>query len=489
MKFLLLTQLLNVVDLVQSAGQIVSDYRIANKDITPSIGRGYSVASGNMASLCLDVDMETDITEPSFDYSYFFNFVDEDSISDLVSENSYSNPQALLNIQNAVAVKAKRERTLRVKSKFVVATMEVEKYYISADETKINMMEDAKNLLDRSLYVQFFQVCGPSFIRSISRTCEFAATFNFKSTGDVDEVRSYVQEAAGNNITKSSKANTTVTDLTINMMAYGIDIGLSNSFMARDFDDYGTVVDAAFQSMMDPDIGVVKSIEVVPWVNNIQFQAIIKLDTSLETSQTEGGSAPISPFMRRFNLITNSEHVARLAEILRHRMRTYAMVMKCLSAVNAFPPSDNSRELMNKHAICPPTGDCTYPPEGRSHTVFSLKEALMGHRPVNTDNTNTGEPAYLIERLADNINDYLTYYMTPCLTDMTREVYGVVGGLMQTTHWIRMNGCSEVSCVFAGTKWNGQKCEVVAAADNMDYVVDMFCPPNLRPFNGTIAGE
>mmetsp|Transcript_26066 Transcript_26066/g.59940 ORF Transcript_26066/g.59940 Transcript_26066/m.59940 type:complete len:116 (-) Transcript_26066:66-413(-) len=104
---------------------------------------------------------------------------------------------------------------------------------------------------------------------------------------------------------------------------------------------------------------------------------------------------------------------------------------------------------------------------------FSLKQTLRG---VDNDGK------YLIERLADNINDYLDHYMTPCLTDMTKVAYNVVGGLMQQTHWIRMDGCKEVSCVFVGAQWDGAKCVAVSATDNMDYVVDQYCPPKLSPY-------
>uniref|UniRef100_A0A7S1BJC4 Uncharacterized protein n=1 Tax=Corethron hystrix TaxID=216773 RepID=A0A7S1BJC4_9STRA len=318
----------------------------------------------------------------------------------------------------------------------------------------------------------FFQACGPSFIRSMRRSCEFSTLFDLKTEEATDTATlDYIIQSAGSSISDSTviAESTSSEDLTISMTAYGIDISSSNAFMARSFDAYGDVLDAAFKSCMDPNVGLVKSIEVVPWVNNVQFQNIAKLDRSLETGTAEQ-SRMLSPFLRRFNLITNAEHVGRLAEVLRHRMTTFGMVMKCLAAANAFPHLDNNRELLDKYHTCPLNRSTPCPAYTGQMTLFDLKEALRGI-------DSSGK--YLIERMADNINDYIEHYMTPCLTDMTSEAFGVVGGNMQSQHWIRMDGCLEVSCVFVGVKWDPStnKCVADAPEDNLDYTVDRFCAP------------
>ena len=52
---------------IKTAGNIyaITDNRVRNLDVTPVLGRGYSIMTNSFQSTCLDVD---EITVPSFNY-------------------------------------------------------------------------------------------------------------------------------------------------------------------------------------------------------------------------------------------------------------------------------------------------------------------------------------------------------------------------------------------------------------------------------------
>ena len=52
---------------VDAAPNVIADYRIRNPDITPALGRGYSLTSYDVLSTCLQFDEKT---EPTYNYDY-----------------------------------------------------------------------------------------------------------------------------------------------------------------------------------------------------------------------------------------------------------------------------------------------------------------------------------------------------------------------------------------------------------------------------------
>ena len=65
MKPLLLSILLLAA--VDAAPNVIADYRIRNPDITPALGRGYSLTTYDVLSTCLQFEERT---EPTYNYDY-----------------------------------------------------------------------------------------------------------------------------------------------------------------------------------------------------------------------------------------------------------------------------------------------------------------------------------------------------------------------------------------------------------------------------------
>ena len=165
--------------------------------------------------------------------------------------------------------------------------MRIERYYSSIREEVSPFVPQALELLTRQDYVGFFKACGPNYIRGIRRAQEVTAIFNFRSTSTerASEYASSVQVATSwwnqrysGGYARQNKFSSQNQSLKINIVGYGLGLTLegSETLVATTLEDYHNVMKFAFNSMTknkdSVDIGMVYGMEVVPWVENIQFQ-------------------------------------------------------------------------------------------------------------------------------------------------------------------------------------------------------------------------
>lgn len=480
----LYTLLCLVAPRIVSGSSVVSDWRIRSRGLSPTIGRSYSMSTGAVGALCLDVDNDS-LTHPSFDYVYYFKEVDTVTDVQLVDQDESSSTWQTTRDKILDKILTNSRPGVIVKSLF--STMQVDKYYVSANELVTTLAPEALTLLSRGQFPQFFQNCGPNYIRSLRRKSEFSGLFTSEST---------VEDTGSKNIVKaiaSTGLDQVVEDLSSKIQDLNLQISISvvgikpmphGTLAPRTPDDYAKAMDYAFKSMMDPGVGLVQSIEVVPWVNNPQFQnqARLKKDVSSSTEIS------LSPFLRRFYLITNSELIAKIVDTLRHRMQTFQSVVRCLTFINNFPidATTNAKFLRNKYSTCAPDASTGTHCTPNLTTVHALRQQLVGAQPV-TPVVGT-VTTYLIQRMANNMDSYMTYYMKPCFEEMT-SMDGQIS-TMQTKHWANMDGCKQVSCTFPGTKWDmgtdsvasTNTCVVESAADGLGWTVRSMCMPSIMEF-------
>jgi len=170
--------LLGNISSVGASGRTISDWRIQNRDITPVLGRGYSVATGSLQSSCLIVNERT---KPSYDFDYFFTEIR--SSTDTTDRSTWSEQIKLSYGYQWVKGTVDRDRKSQSESRtqtykhYIIATMRTERYYSSIDEIHAELSDDARDLLQSGQYISFFQACGPNYIRSINRAAEITAIF------------------------------------------------------------------------------------------------------------------------------------------------------------------------------------------------------------------------------------------------------------------------------------------------------------------------
>jgi len=188
-------------------------------------------------------------------------------------------------------------------------------YYASVDEAQTKIGTSAARLLTNRDIPGFFSSCGPYYVRSIGREAVMLSFFEYSSTSterdmafensienQIKGFRASSGQSTYNRGSTSEKAeSSTRTDfdyqyaakssyefnqkaseknLTITTFAFGIGKREDAKIISYDIDSFKAAIQEAFISMQNPQTGKVVSMEVVPWVENTQFQNLIRLDES-----------------------------------------------------------------------------------------------------------------------------------------------------------------------------------------------------------------
>jgi len=272
---------------------IISDDRIRSLDVTPVLGRGYSVGTNSFQSTCLMID---EVTTPSYNYEYaFHDFTDSENVETELT-GSVSLSFAYWMVKAEVNISAKTSGKSMTRTRIVVATMRIERYYSSVREEVSPLSEDALTLLDAQDYIGFFKSCGPNYVRSIRRAQELTALFKFTSASE-ENAREFALglKASGAGLDASAsfamkeKYTSITSNLAITIVGYGLGLNAegSSTLVSTTLEEYNDVMKFAFQSFTQNEdshnIGMVYGIEIVPWVDNTAFQVASKvLDEEVE---------------------------------------------------------------------------------------------------------------------------------------------------------------------------------------------------------------
>ncbi len=310
---------------------IIRDNRITDLATTPLLGRGYSIGTNTYQSSCLN---KVVITEPSYDMQYFFDSGTEtgketsESTRETSSKSSSSyesssrrsffgfGRESSEGSRNDVEASAKTT-VIDGKTWFnqdVYVTLDIYTYYASLDEGRSKLSDSAVTLLRNKDLPGFFSSCGPYYIRSIGRKARFVSKFTYKTetvSKDISfesKLKTAIQTFSassrwgwGTGSSNSSSNTNTATDersekfnrettnmrLTITTSAFGLGKNEKATLIAYDLDTFKAAVKDAFLSMQNPMTGKVVSVEVIPWVENTEFQALIELDKADDVYENE----------------------------------------------------------------------------------------------------------------------------------------------------------------------------------------------------------
>eukprot|EP00587_Corethron_hystrix_P003806 CAMPEP_0113312208 /NCGR_PEP_ID=MMETSP0010_2-20120614/9127_1 /TAXON_ID=216773 ORGANISM="Corethron hystrix, Strain 308" /NCGR_SAMPLE_ID=MMETSP0010_2 /ASSEMBLY_ACC=CAM_ASM_000155 /LENGTH=499 /DNA_ID=CAMNT_0000167981 /DNA_START=282 /DNA_END=1781 /DNA_ORIENTATION=- /assembly_acc=CAM_ASM_000155 len=182
---------------------------------------------------------------------------------------------------------------------FIVAVMQAEKYYTSIDETKASIIPEMSSMLIKADLIQFYQACGPNYIRSIRRASELTSMFIYISQStaadstfsrDVNRV-SKLNQGYTRSKKKEIRSNSNVNSMIIKVFGYGLGVEISSaeedgkmSLVPAGMDDFARVMNTGFAAMVNPLCGMVRNVEIVPWASNAAFQNTIQLDLPISRS-------------------------------------------------------------------------------------------------------------------------------------------------------------------------------------------------------------
>jgi len=270
----------------------IADDRIRDLDVSPVLGRGYSIATNSFQSTCLTVEKTS---EPSYNYEYYYTDFTEDTDTESQMTGKVAGSFGYWGIKAEMAASSTSNSKSKTKKHFITATMRIERYYSSLLEDKSHLSDDAKTLLEREDYIGFFKACGPNYVRGIRRAQEVSAIFSFESVDSSSakefaaslKVSGYGQKVEGS-MNRSSKSQSIKNTLTIKINGWGLGLNKSGSdtLVATSLEEFNGVMKFAFDSMTKSEsdsgqTGMVYGMEVVPWTDNTSFQVACRLQESI----------------------------------------------------------------------------------------------------------------------------------------------------------------------------------------------------------------
>lgn len=353
----------------------IKDNRITDTALTPVLGRGYSISTNTFQSLCL-ADVQT--TEPSYDFDYSFRMYSDDSSStknaaaEISSEFNFNFGIQGGGFGGGVSAKSSSESSSSTTSTrqsshvYVVVNLTVDTYYASVDEAKSPISDSARTLLENQDLPGFFASCGPYYVRSLGRRASYLSVFRFKSEssstdssfayelankiqgfgqGSYSGVSVEVGFGASSGVSASSSFSRSMNrrETTIYSVARGLGKNEDASLIAYDLDTYKEAVKQAFISMQNANTGKVTTMEVVPWVENTDFQSLIALDTETVRDVALTGAAgnaeitetQVPNYKKKYLLNLNAEFLTELNRVDRMLLNNYYKAKTCRMTLDA----------------------------------------------------------------------------------------------------------------------------------------------------------
>jgi len=529
--------LLSISLLTASASpNVIADSRIRSPDITPALGRGYSLTTYDVLSTCLMFEAKT---EPTYNYDYEMLETDSTGITTSEVSAGMSGSVSWGFIKSTVTASMKSNSASERKKHFLSTRMSTERYYSSIDDTTASLTPDALALVERGDMIGFFQACGSGFIRSIRRTAELAAVFEFESTSSKTskEMAASVKVSgwavASAEVSSSSKTSKESSDTktTIKIKGFGLGLNLdgADTLIAKDLEGYHAAVNFAFKSMQNDGVGMIQGVEVVSWMNNLQFQNAVKFQrqeqikwnfpvyengTSIICTQVGSTNTVVPcPKVRSVEIdalgnpemiesievksitMINAEFITGLESFYRKEMYTVTKLISCMGELHGMKANHQGDRFLADHS--------------RMHMSSQLAE----EDSIKVEGLSALLSNDVLQKRMSSLQTFVKYFYGKCASQISKHSND---GSM-TKYWWDIPECmptsitsppspadyKSVECLTGGKKFktetvNGNevlKCEEQVAVDTslagvtnsqlgsygVDQFLDKFCMPEVDP--------
>ncbi len=332
---------------------VIRDQRVMDLGVTPVLGRGYSISTNTYQSICLS---GIKLTEPSYDFTYQFSSIENET--DLLVKLSIAGAAEGFRNEMAKKLSGNGKTTVINNTRYfnhhVLAEINLHSYYASIDESAAQLSSPAKTLLTNKDLPGFFASCGAYYIRSIGRKAKFIAVFSYSSLtnerdlqfeADIEtQINGFGKDKSQENARQISmqseyqfRLKSEQRRLKINVSAFGLGKNQDASLISYDIDSFKEALKEAFISMQNPQTGKVSSIEVVPWVENTDFQSVIRLEqrTAQPADQVASGREKnLILYEKKQILNMNAEFLAEISRIDRSMLNLYYKARLCRQHIN-----------------------------------------------------------------------------------------------------------------------------------------------------------
>ncbi len=339
---------------LQAGPVVIEDNRVADLAATPVLGRGYTISTNTYQSTCLS---DVKITEPSYDFTYFFKSIEmegEGSLDDILNTRTitekFKNEIIKRLTKTSTPVNNGIDKTFYYHNIFV--EINLHSYYASVDESASKMSDSASRIISNGDLPGFFSSCGSYYVRSIGRSARFISIFTYKTEEQKPDSKFENNlETQIKGFGKSLKQNLATLknaysaaefaqrdfagecskkELTITSAAFGLGKNENATLISYDIDTFKKAIADAFMAMQNPLTGKVSTIEVVPWVENTDFQSLTKLDTYTES---ENGKELLM-YEKKQILSSNAEFLAEIERFDRSLMNRYYKALLCRKSID-----------------------------------------------------------------------------------------------------------------------------------------------------------
>lgn len=335
---------------VDAGPTTIRDEMLQDTAVTPVLGRGYSLSTNTFQSICL---LDIPKTKPSYDFHYTFAEVDSNGHVvrdvDVGTEGTYAKFKAGfidVNVSGDVSYKDEFEQTWY--KHHLVVTIDIEAYYASVDEGKAKLADAAGELLKGNDVPGFFDACGLYYTRSISRRGSFVSVFTYESNKEErdrtfeshlkSKIKAFGKTISNLDIDTTVKTENMIETKKTTIVSHGFGLAKNESanLISHDLDTFRAAVKSAFVSMQNDDVGMVTAIEVVPWVENPQFQAELKLPPREmpKPGSTTGEKIIVSPYAQKRILSQNAEFLSELDRAARAKLNVFYKAKQCRAQIN-----------------------------------------------------------------------------------------------------------------------------------------------------------
>lgn len=338
-----------------AAPRIINDNRIEDLNGFPSPGRGYSMNSNNLQSMCFK---SVTTSKPTFDLSYDIEEVTDDYLTKLLVSGKDRIQNERLNkfIKNYYNTEEKSDRK-KYTLKNLIVKAEVTQYNYSMDETQSTLSDSVKELLRNKQYITFFNSCGHFYVRSAGTFSTYYALLQYRLTGDGDDefrgklekglfnfyeetepasnssiVKEDVKKADDKNIQKEQKEKPKSPEylslsedakfrgLKVYVQGIGLSKGDPVNLIPVNIKQFRTTIQEAVKLMQSPDSGLVNSIEVVPWMENPEFGKILL---------SEGKDGGAEQFIKQQKLEENTGVITEIYRKSKMQLELYNVSSMC----------------------------------------------------------------------------------------------------------------------------------------------------------------
>jgi len=330
-----------------SSPRIIIDNRIENLNGFPSLGRGYSMNSNTLQSMCFK---SVKTSKPTFDLNYDIEEISEDYLKKLLigDRDRIQNTKLngfIKNYFNTQEIADNKKYTL----KNLIVKAQVNQYYYSMDETNSGLSDSVKELVKNKQYVTFFNSCGHFYVRSVGTFSTYYALLQYRLTGSGDnEFRGNLEKGLFNFYEESDDTPAAVKNesekkdkprsleysklsddakyrgLKIYVQGIGLSSGDPVNLIPVNIKQFRSTIQEAVKLMQAPDSGLVNSIEVVPWMENPEFGNIL-------ISEEKGGGA--RQFIKQQKIEENTGVITEIYRKSKHQLELYDIASMCRKVI------------------------------------------------------------------------------------------------------------------------------------------------------------